>query len=48
MGEASPLLVVPLVGTAVLSLVNGVWPNVLVRFYDLAVDAAAAVFGGIT
>ena len=48
MGEASPLMVVPLVGTAALSLLNGIWPNLLVRFYDLAVDVAAAVFGRIT
>ncbi len=41
-------MVVPLVGTAVLSLVHGVWPNALVRFFDLAGAAAAAVFGGVT
>ena len=41
MGEASPLMVVPLVGTAALALLTGVWPNVLVRFYDLAVDVGA-------
>jgi len=47
-GEASPLMVVPLVATAALSLVLGVWPNLLVRFYDLAVMISGAVFGGAT
>ncbi len=48
MGEASPLMVVPLVTTAALSLVFGLWPNLLVRFYDLAVNVAGAVFGGVS
>ncbi len=45
-GEASPLMVVPLVATAVLSLILGIWPNLLVQFYDLAAGVAGAVFGG--
>ena len=46
LGEARPLVVVPLVATAGLSLLLGVWPNGLVRLYDLAVMVADGVFGG--
>ena len=36
---------VPLMVTAATSLVLGVFPNALVRFYDLARMSADAVFG---
>jgi multicomponent Na+:H+ antiporter subunit D len=45
-GEASPLLVVPLVITALLSIFFCIWPNGLVRFYDLAIMITGSVFGG--
>ena len=44
-GDASPLLVGPLVATAVLSLVLGLWPDLGVRFMTLAKAAAAAALG---
>jgi len=46
LGEASPLMVVPLVATAGLSVLFGVWPNGLAHLFDLASSVAAAVFGG--
>jgi len=44
-GDASPLLVVPLAATAVLSLVLGLWPDLGLRFAALAKAAAAAALG---
>ena len=38
---------VPLMVTAAASLMFGVWPNGLVRFYDLARMSADAVFAGV-
>ena len=46
LGEASPLMVVPLVATAALSVVFGMWPDGLVHLYDLAAAVARSVFGG--
>lgn len=45
--EASPLMVVPIVATAVLSVLFGLWPNMFVHFYDISVIVANSVFGGI-
>lgn len=45
--EASPLMVLPLVLTAVMSLVLGVYPNFFFRLYDLAVRVSAGILGGI-
>ncbi len=45
-GEASPLMVVPIVIVAVLSIVLGLAPNALVGFYDLAHGIAQAVMNG--
>ncbi|MCK4771829.1 MAG: monovalent cation/H+ antiporter subunit D family protein [Candidatus Latescibacteria bacterium] len=44
--EASPLMVVPLVITALLSVFFCLWPNGLVHLYDLAVMITGSVFGG--
>ncbi len=44
--EASSLMVVPIGATAALSLLFGLWPNLFVNFYDLAVLVASSVFGG--
>jgi multicomponent Na+:H+ antiporter subunit D len=44
--EASPLMVVPIVAAALLSLLFGLWPNLFVRFYDLSVVVSRSVFGG--
>ena len=45
-GEASPLMVVPLAVTAVVSIVLGVAPNLGVHAWDLARTISAAVMGG--
>jgi multicomponent Na+:H+ antiporter subunit D len=47
LGEAPALVRVPLMATAAASLVFGVWPNGLLRFYDLARMSADAVFAGV-
>lgn len=39
-GEASPFMVVPLVVTAVASLLLGLFPNLIFHFYDLAANIA--------
>jgi multicomponent Na+:H+ antiporter subunit D len=44
--EASPLMVVPIVMTALMSVVLGLWPNFLVHFYDLALAVSRSVIGG--
>lgn len=44
--EASPLMVVPLVLTALLSLFLGLMPNGVFHFYRLASDVALSVLGG--
>jgi multicomponent Na+:H+ antiporter subunit D len=45
-GEASPLLVVPLVLTAGLSISLCLWPDGIFHFYGLASRVAVAVLGG--
>ncbi len=45
-GEASPLMVVPLTLTAIVSVVLGVAPNLGVHAWDLARSISAAVTGG--
>ncbi len=45
-GEASPLMVVPLVITAVLSLLMGLFPDRIPYFFQLASSAAQSVIGG--
>ena len=45
-GEASPLMVVPLAVTALVSVVLGVAPNLGAHAWDLARSAAMAVTGG--
>ncbi|MFH1169101.1 MAG: proton-conducting transporter membrane subunit [Chloroflexota bacterium] len=44
--EASPLLVVPLVITALLSLALGIFPDQIGHFYQLATSIAGSVIGG--
>ncbi len=46
LGEANPAMLIPLLITAVCSLVLGVFPNAGARFYDLAVMAANSITGG--
>jgi multicomponent Na+:H+ antiporter subunit D len=45
--EASPLMVVPLVITAVLSLMLGVYPDGFFHLFSLANEAAVSVLGGV-
>lgn len=45
-GEASPLLVVPLAITAVLSLLMGIFPDRVPYFFQLASSVAQSVIGG--
>lgn len=45
-GEASPLMVVPLVLTAILSVFLGLMPNLFFHFYDLAVMITHSVIPG--
>lgn len=45
-GEASPLMVVPLFTTAILSVAFFLFPNLFFNFYDLASDVAASIMTG--
>jgi multicomponent Na+:H+ antiporter subunit D len=45
-GEASPLMVIPLLLTGVLSLLMGIFPDRLPYFFQLASRVAASVLGG--
>jgi len=45
--EASPFMVVPLVITAILSFLFGLYPNLFVNFYNLAVKIATSILGGV-
>jgi multicomponent Na+:H+ antiporter subunit D len=45
-GEASPFMVAPLVATAVLSVLFGLFPNLFFNFFDLARAIAASLFVG--
>ncbi len=44
--EASPLMVMPILVTGLLSVLFGIWPNLFLRFYDLSSMIAMSVFGG--
>ncbi len=44
-GEATPFMVVPLVSTATLSLLFGIYPNLFFGFYDLAVTVSRSIMG---
>lgn len=46
--EASPFMVVPLVITAVLSLLFGLYPNLFFHFFDLAADISRSLFEGVS
>ncbi len=45
--EAKSIMVIPLVLTAFLSLLFGLFPNLFFRFFRLAAQAATGIFGGI-
>lgn len=44
--EASPFMVVPLVITAALSILFGIFPDLFFKFFKLAARAAYSIFGG--
>ena len=46
-GEASPLLVIPLLVTALLSVLLGLYPDLFFKFFKLAAEVATGVFGGL-
>lgn len=46
-GEASPAMVIPLVITALLSLLLGLYPDLFFNFYRLAVAVSGSILGGI-
>jgi len=43
-GEASPFMVIPIVITAALSLLFGIFPNLFFSFFELASSIAASLF----
>lgn len=45
--EASPAMVIPIVITAVLSLLFGLFPDLFFKFYRLAVSIASNILGGL-
>ena len=45
-GEASPFMVVPIVITAILSLVFGIFPDLFFKFFHLATKIAGSIVGG--
>lgn len=45
-GEASPFMVVPIMCTAVLSILFGLFPNLFFNFFDLASSIASSLFTG--
>ncbi|MGM0457886.1 MAG: monovalent cation/H+ antiporter subunit D family protein [Bacteroidota bacterium] len=45
-GEASPFMVVPIVITATLSVLFGLFPNLFFNFYDLALLVSESLFNG--
>ena len=48
-GEASPLMVVPLTVTAILSVLLGLFPNLFFKFFDMAVQVSQSLIraGGV-
>jgi multicomponent Na+:H+ antiporter subunit D len=42
--EASPFMVVPLMGTAILSVLLGIFPDLFFNFFDLATEIASTIF----
>jgi len=47
-GEASPFMVVPIMVTATLSVLFGLFPNLFFNFFDLAVDISASIFNSVS
>lgn len=45
--EASPFMVVPLVLTAILSILFGIYPDLFFKFYHLASQVTANILGGL-
>ncbi|MGF1670370.1 MAG: monovalent cation/H+ antiporter subunit D family protein [Balneolaceae bacterium] len=45
-GEASPLMVVPIMITALLSVILGMFPDLFFHFFELATNISQTLFGG--
>jgi len=45
-GEASPFMVIPIMITAVLSLIFGIFPDLFFHFYEIAGNVASTLFRG--
>jgi NADH:ubiquinone oxidoreductase subunit 5 (subunit L)/multisubunit Na+/H+ antiporter MnhA subunit len=45
--EAPPLMVIPLLSTAVFALLLGIWPDGIFHFYSLSSQAVASVLKGV-
>lgn len=45
--EAPMMMVIPLVATAVISLMLGVFPNAFLHFFELAAKSAQSILGGV-
>jgi multicomponent Na+:H+ antiporter subunit D len=46
-GEASKAMVIPLVVTAILSLLLGIYPDLFFNFFKMAVSISSQILGGI-
>jgi multicomponent Na+:H+ antiporter subunit D len=46
-GEASPFMVVPIVITALLSVLLGIFPNLFFGLFDIAGVVSASIFEGV-
>lgn len=47
-GEASPFMVVPIVVTATLSVLFGLFPNIFFNFFDLAAQISSSLFNPVS
>jgi multicomponent Na+:H+ antiporter subunit D len=45
--EAPPLMLIPLLCTALLAVLLGTWPDGIFHFYSLSRAATSGVFGGV-
>ena len=45
-GEAPLFMVIPLVITAILSLLFGIYPDLFFKFYHMAINITASIIGG--
>jgi multicomponent Na+:H+ antiporter subunit D len=46
-GEASPAMVIPIVITATISVLFGLYPDLFLKFYQLAIRVTSSILGGM-